>query len=480
MRRGGWGNTSLARLATTSAVFLFAAGVTGCAGPVHEIALPEPAPLTSIMVDAGIALAPTSDSPTETRRSIGLRESLDIALEANVDLALARAEAQLAKARGLTANATWLPDLEVGGIVRNVDGRVQGSFGNLRDVDYDSFRSGFSFVYALNIGEQIHKSIRTHRDVGASVLKSLSAEQRLILRVTELYQNLLLAEVGFEIASELVADNEEFVAIASARAQSGLGLGTEVARARAELAAKRRQLEDVRRIRHASSILLSGVLRLDPQVMLTPEERELLPLPIIPPASAWNPRDHALTRPDVEAAADEYGAASQGLYASWWDLLAPDIGVRWSRLEIGEDSSDLAPQTDKAAFLVWTLSPEQIGWIRQRGAEKQMARLRYDRARDRAKVEVEQAWQDIRAARSQIPFAYDGLEAAESNLTISRSRYRAGTALVIEVLDAQNTLAEARLSLARSITAFNIGQARLLAASGTLTKATLLQGTFTK
>lgn len=64
-----------------------------------------------------------------------------------------------------------------------------------------------------------------------------------------------------------------------------------------------------------------------------------------------------------------------------------------------------------------------------------------------------------------IEFALDELE-AEMNHRISQSRFREGTAIALEVLDAQQVIAQARLNLARHVVDFNLAQARLLAAAG--------------
>ena len=72
--------------------------------------------------------------------------------------------------------------------------------------------------------------------------------------------------------------------------------------------------------------------------------------------------------------------------------------------------------------------------------------------------------------------AKEGLASARANLNISMARFRAGTAIALEVFDAQDTLAQARLNLARSIVAFNTAQLSLLAATGAISREAVLGG----
>ena len=84
--------------------------------------------------------------------------------------------------------------------------------------------------------------------------------------------------------------------------------------------------------------------------------------------------------------------------------------------------------------------------------------------------------QDLAAASDRIPLAGEGLRAATDTLRLSEARFQAGTAIALEVLDAQDLLAQARFNLARAIVEFNTAQARLLAASGTIDRASFLPG----
>ncbi|MBI3119454.1 MAG: TolC family protein, partial [Candidatus Hydrogenedentes bacterium] len=76
-----------------------------------------------------------STPSTDTTRTIGLAEAIQLALASNLDLALSRAQHEVAEARSSMASKALLPTFEVGGGVTRTDGMVQGAFGDFRDVD---------------------------------------------------------------------------------------------------------------------------------------------------------------------------------------------------------------------------------------------------------------------------------------------------------------------------------------------------------
>jgi outer membrane protein TolC len=156
------------------------------------------------------------------------------------------------------------------------------------------------------------------------------------------------------------------------------------------------------------------------------------------------------------------------VHAAWWDLFAPDLRAEVGRFELSATSDDFAGRSEYRAMLLWTISPGEIGNLRRRRAEEAAARLRSVETTNRAVNEVLSAEQDLEAARAGIPLAGEELTAAEETLRLSEARFKAGTAIAIEVLDAQIILARAHFNLARTIANYNAAQVRLLAATGTI------------
>jgi multidrug efflux system outer membrane protein len=397
---------------------------------------------------------------------IGLHAALNEALGQSLDLALARADEQIARESRYTADAALYPALAVGFFARRLDGRVQGSFGALRDVAYSTYTARAALVYRANIAARLKQALAERQSVQGAEFDRLDTEQRLLLHVVEMYQDLLLSGVAVQIARDVVSLSEQFINVVQARTEGGLALGADVARAQAKLAVDRQDLVRARNLLIHASTRLAVVLRRDVDVVLLPIDAHLTAASYARPASL-----DSQARPDVQAAGRRSGAAERQVSSAKWDLYFPELWANLGHVQLGDTIDDLEGRDERAGLLLWNLSPVVFGHIRQRKAEQHRARLELAQVEDRAAGEIRRAEQDLTAARDRIPLAGDGFRAAADTLRLSEARFRAGTAIALEVFDAQDVLAQARFNLAAAIVDYNSAQARLLAASGTIERA---------
>lgn len=286
---------------------------------------------------------------TDRTRSIALSEAIRIGLESNLDLALARAQHEIAQARAMASTGAFIPTLDVGAGTTRIDGLVQGAFGDFRDIDSRGKTAGLAFGLRVNIGARVCESIAARRECDAALLGVMASEQKLILSIVELYENLVLAKVSRDIAQQLVQSSGEFDRIASTRYQGGVGLGSDAARATANLAASKQQLVQAEKLWRTTSVRLAVVLRLDPKVLLDPADTQIEPWQLPPDFGGDAYAENAANRPDVQAAHEQADAAKQLLRARWWDLAAPELYAEWRLTGIG-GTGDTAEPDDGAAL----------------------------------------------------------------------------------------------------------------------------------
>ncbi len=422
-----------------------------------EEAVPDEAP--------GVEVRALSEADVPTR-VLTLAEALDRALSDNLDLALSRARHQVAERARSTVQAGLYPGLAFGLGAGRTDGRVQGSFGDLRDVTFSTYAGGGAVVYRANVVSLLKRVLAERATVEAADLDRLDTERRLILQVVGLYEDLVLATVAVQIAEEVVAGSEQFLGVIRARTDAGVGLGADVARSEAKLAADRGHLVEVRKLLKDTSARLALTLRLDQGTLLVPAAGRLEPA-VLPAIEAGAGPEG---RPDVQAASRRVTEAAQDASSALWNLLAPELRAEVAALEIGDVADELEGRTERRLLLTWNLSPESFGRTRERRAEEEVARLHALSVEEQARAELRRAQVDLEAARESIPQASRGLAAASDTLRLSEARFKAGTAIALEVLDAQEKLAEARFNLARAIVDYNLSQARVLAATGGISK----------
>ena len=250
----------------------------------------------------------------------------------------------------------------------------------------------------------------------------------------------------------------------------GISVGSETARAMAKLAADRQEWVEARKTWWISSVSLAVTLRLDPAVLLNPAESEITPHRFISDAVVQMSTHYVLHRPDIQSSQLDQAILDHKLSAAKWDLYTPDILLEVNENQVGKGFDRIGDQAEAGVFLQWRFSMEkfrQMQWVQ---AQQEEAQIRNQQMEEKAIGEVNMAIQEMHSFSEQIPFAKEQLEAAEKSLRISQSRYRAGTAIALEVLDAEDRLAQARLNLAKSILSFNLSQIRLLTVSGLMTE----------
>lgn len=475
----------------------------------------------------------TTPNAIHRTRTISLSEAIQIGLESNLDLALARAQHEIAQARAVANVGAFVPSLDMGAGTTRIDGLVQGAFGDFREIDSRGKTAGLAIGLRVNIGARVCETIAARRESDAALLGAMASEQKLILNIVELYENLVLAKVSRDIAQQLVQSSREFDRIASTRYQGGVGLGSDAARATANLAASEQELVQAENLWRSASVRLTVALRIDPNVLLDPADTQIQAWQLPPDFCGDAYAENALSRPDVQAAHEQADAARQLVRSRWWDLAAPELYAEWRLIGIG-GTGDNAEQDDGAALsgaagsvgrsaaawrntgnailqgtdpvppftsaagsggrafyayknligstqqdigglerqerygvgLNWNLSFAKAARIHEQRASARAADLRAAKVEEVAVAEVSQAQNDVRAALQLIALAQDEIVSIESSHRMSLARFTAGTALAFEVLEAQDTLTEARLKLARYTTELNIAQARLLSASG--------------
>ena len=169
----------------------------------------------------------------------------------------------------------------------------------------------------------------------------------------------------------------------------------------------------------------------------------------------------------MRAALRKVEAAHEASTSAWMEIWFPELHASIGRLQLGESTDDFAPHDQRDALLLWTIRPQDFGRAKQRRAEERASQIRSEDLRNRARGEIAQAERDLEAAGEAIPLAAEQAGAAADNLRLVDANFRAGRALLLEVLDAQDELARSRFTLAAAVSIYNAAQLRLLAATGT-------------
>jgi len=412
---------------------------------------------------------PRTEAPERVEtRAVTLGEVLRRAAEDSV--AVLESEAQLAAsaARTRAADAAFIPGVRGDYRARHLDGRQIGSFGDVGEVSFGRFEAGVSVFYRINPGGAVERSIAARYDQDAAGGDADDSVRRAMESAGLAYFDLLRSRAEVEIAARLVAATKRFRAIARARAAAEVSSRADVARAEAELAAARQIHIRARGTWQVTSVTLATLLRWEPTVLLAPAEAEVRPRALIDAAPGEIDEHSVVQRPDVRAAKARAEAALHTRRATWWSLLGPTIELEGRQRWLGVTAGDLGAGTIGLAAIGWTFELGTLARAQEAAAIARVREIGAISAEERARGEVQSALAEVSAAAEAIPEANRGVRAAGRSRRIQIARFETGTGLGLEVIEAQNAEARARLSLVTAILRYNAAQLRLLAAGGLL------------
>jgi len=287
--------------------------------------------------------------------------------------------------------------------------------------------------------------------------KAEVATRGLVVSVTQAYYGLVVAQRKYANIQRAAAEAARFLDISQKLEAGGEVAHADVLKAHIQSQQQERDLQEAQIAMERS--------RLDLAVLLFPDFNQNFavvddlqtpePLPTFAEAEAAGKKNN----PDLRAALAAYQASSHEVTAAWGGLL-PSLSVDYF---YGIDSNQFAIRTDGVRNLgystVATLQIPIFSWGSDRSKLKQ-AELR----RDQAHVELNfaqkqllshlrQFYSEAETARSEMESLASSAEMAAESMRLTTMRYQAGESTVLEVVDAQNTLTQAR-------NAYDDGQSR--------------------
>lgn len=459
--------------ARTISALVLAAWLPACTAPRTER---PPAPsVAPASPSAGTAIELDAEDPAPLYRellAIDLQTAVRVAAAERVEVERARLRVEAAAGEYEGRAGALFPVLTPALVYESVDGKVRAIDGPLLAADFTSLAPSALLRWALNPGKAVYDLIAARRRLEASEHDERHARQEAVRCAASQYYDLVLAAARLGAAERALRESQESLRLTESRLRAGTGLGAD--RLLAEGALARRQQEVVRELDglYRASIALALTLRLDPAVTLVPSAAEVPQLTLVDEARSldellalavqWR-EDLASLRSLIEAA--EAGSDAQG-----WQALGPQVDLGYQYGKISADtpgaSFPLSEQERALAAISWNLSLATPGQLRAAAAGEATVALDAQRQFELVRAQVVRARQASASNAQLIPLARRELDGAEEHLKLARAGLRTGTALALEVLQAEEGVSRARLSLAEAVVRYNAAQVDLLASLG--------------
>ncbi len=456
-------------------LFLVSLAATGCATlPARPEPLPSVAPPSQPSVS--LALKPSAITPMYRELlAVDLPTVIRVANAQNLDIQQARQQVEASRGRYesnvgavFPVIAPWVAYTRFQGVAQNANGTLTPR------LHYSDLLAGISVKWILNPGAVAYDIVASKRRMEASAHQEQSVAFETTRLAAVLYYDLVLAQAQVQVAHQGVEEATELVRLTQLQVKIGTGLPADALRAEAQLAGFEQDVVNALNSFYQASVALTLALRLDPVVTLVPAGGEVKQTTLV---REDIPIEELLTlaakyRPDLAAVRSLLRAAHGDTRAVAWGDLGPQLHAIYTAARLKTNAPKTAhdwkdqQKTDLGAGFSFSMST--FGDLKTAHASERIAAVGLQRQLDLVQAAVVSAQQNSASNAKLIPVARKQLDSAQEALRLTQANHDTGTALLVDVLQAQNTADDARLRFVAAVVHYNQSQVNLLAALGLL------------
>ncbi|MFL6335918.1 MAG: TolC family protein [Pyrinomonadaceae bacterium] len=465
-------------IATCMALTCAAHGRQAAPSPTQTPQTPPPtAPnVTAAPPGSTPAGAQAGQAPSQSPGQLGLDEVLRLANAQVSGLRQAQLNESVAEEDVRQARAAFLPKVTAPldyiytspslGLPRG-EPRVQSYIANNAIGEYQAL---VNVAGDIDLSGRLRATLARNRALLEAARAGTEVARRTLRQAsTEAYYDLALAAAERRAAEQNLAAAREFEQITSLLLSGGEVASVDLTRAQLQTKQREGELEQARAAEEVAAAALRVFVGYEQARAISAAD-----LSTLVPAPGEVERFTAETvkrRPEFAQFEAQERAAVQDILAARADR-RPQLSYT---LNGGFDTDSLKPprlREHVGTSAALNLSIPIFDWGAAKSRERQ-AQVRLQLAQnERAQAERGFA-QEFGAARTQalsastrIRLAAEGIKLAETNLDTSVARYRAGEAQIVEVTDAQTTLAAQRLAFFQALFDYRLALARLRWAAG--------------
>jgi outer membrane protein TolC len=406
------------------------------------------------------------------RLTVDLESVTRVASLDNVGILEAQQQVEASHGQLEAAAAAVLPMVGPGAALTHLQGVNTDAFGVLKLAHFTTFNPAILVHWAVNPGQVYFNVVASKKRLLASGQQERSVVMQTVQTAALQYYDLVLAQARVAVSREALAEAQELLRLANKRVDAGFGLPVDVTRSRATLAGRQQDLAVALNGFYKASVKLGSTLYLDPTVTLVPKSGALVAKSLVRDDLGI---EQMLTiavewRPDLQSVRELAAAAGADTSAIIWGAGMPTLeaGYQPGRLKSWTPGTTypMKGQEINTTSIGWLFNPAIFGQSKTSGANEQIAELEVRRLFEQIGDEVVISAQDSSTNASLFPIAKQQVTAAEEALRITRENFGVGTALFLDLLQAQDAVNQARLNYATAITSYNQSQVNLLAALG--------------
>ncbi len=420
------------------------------------------------------AAASTLAQPTNTY-PIDLPTVLRLAGAQNLDVKIAREKLAEAKANHGSAVANFFPWISPGIGYRRHDGNIQDVAGNIIEVHKQSYAPGATVAAQVDLGDAIYKELAAKQLMRAADHAVEAQRQQSVAGAAAGYFDLLAAQAAVRVAAEAVNISSNYEAQVARAVEAGLAFKGDALRVRVQTERNQLTLRRASEEQRVAAARLAQTLRLNPAVVLTPQDSDLLPTTLLQTNLSSLVTEALTARPELKQNSALIASARETEKGAKYGPLVPSVGAQAFFGGLGggrqDDVGNFDHQEDYVVGLSWRIGPGGIfDFDRQRAttARRKIAELTGEQLRDEITRQVVEAATRAESMTDQLATAQRAITAAEESFRLAQQRKEFGVGIVLETIQTEQELTRARLDYLKAIAQFNKAQYALLRATGRL------------
>ena len=307
------------------------------------------------------------------------------------------------------------------------------------------------------------------RDAEAKGLDVSRIKEQVVFQVLTSYLDVLTVKEFVRVADQEVSDAREHLRIADALERSGMGLSSDVLRAKVALA--RAESEKVSTENRLALARRSLGLAMGERGGIPVDA--VGPVPALPKAGSLEERIAAVRehRMDLRAFSTRVANADTNVTLQRAGYL-PTVGVMGT-YQLDSHDSPFSPDNrtwSVGVGIEWNLFDglRREAAAAKAAADRSKAEARYREAEDFAVFQVTRAYLSVEEAARRVEIARAAVAASEEGTRLVKTRYENQLSRLIDLLDSQAALHSSRADLVRAENDLRQSRARLEFVSGTL------------
>jgi len=408
-------------------------------------------------------------TPAMRERNWTLDDIVDIALTNNPLTRASWQAARAAAARYGSEKAAWLPRLDADGGYGRARGSTAGGRLAYKSISYDA---GVSLSYILfNFGRRIADVEAARQDMIAQNWSHNATVQAVILAVQEAYYQYQYSKAMYKSSQVSLEEARRDLDAAEQKRAAGLGTVADVLQAKTRASQAELSLQSaegrIKTIRGSLATVMGLPADLDYDIDYLPED--------VPADSVALTVDRLIDealarRPDL-AAARAQALQARAEAASTSRERYPEISLTGGAGRIYYNSRDR--QGDTYNISLGVSVPLFTGFKAENDVLE--ARAKAEGAEEKARgvqqqvvLDVWTSYYDLQTAAKRLNTSRDLLASADESHKVALERYRAGVGSVLELLQSQSALEDARAQNIQARTDWFLCLARLAKDTGSL------------